>query len=73
MAGISERIRRICKNLNIRAVFKSGPTLGSHLTKVWDPLPTEKQANVVYEVLCTCGNVYISGMILNRHPSLSSD
>ena len=29
------------------------------LTKVKDPLPIEKQANVVYEVPCTCGQVYI--------------
>ena len=28
------------------------------LTKVKDPLPAEKQANVVYEVPCTCGKVY---------------
>ena len=29
------------------------------LTKVKDPLLAEKQANVVYEVPCTCGKVYI--------------
>ena len=59
VAGVSERIRRVCKDFNIRAVFKSGPTLRSLLTKVADPLPTEKQANVVYEVLCTYRKVYI--------------
>ena len=57
--GVSERIRKACRNLNIRVVFKSGPTLRSMLTKVKDPLPAEKQANVVYEVPCTCGKVYI--------------
>ena len=36
-AGISELIRRVCKDFNIRAVFKSGPTLRSLLTKVNDP------------------------------------
>ena len=63
VTGISERIKMVCKDFNIRAVFKSGPTLLLLLTKVKDPLPTEKQANVVYdsEVLCTCGKVYISG------------
>ena len=39
--------------------FSSGPTLRSLLTKVKDPLPVEKQLNVVYEVPCTCGKVYI--------------
>ena len=29
------------------------------ITRVKDPLPREKQANVVYEVPCTCGKVYI--------------
>ena len=28
-------------------------------TKVKDPLPVEKQADVVYEIPCTCGKVYI--------------
>ena len=27
VAGISERIMRVCKDFNLRAVFKSGPTL----------------------------------------------
>ena len=56
VAGISERIRKVCRDFNIRTVFKSGPTLRSLLT---DPLPTTKQSNVVYEVPCTCGKVYI--------------
>ena len=30
------------------------------LTKVKDPLPMEKQANIIYKVPCTCGKVYIS-------------
>ena len=50
VAGVSERIRRVYRDFNIRAVLKSGPTL---LTKVKDLLPREKQANVV------CGKVYI--------------
>ena len=49
----------MCRDFNIRTVFKSGPTLRSLLTKVKDPLPTTKQSNVVYEVPCTCGKVYI--------------
>ena len=57
-AGISEWIRRVCRDFNIRAVFKSGPTLCSLLTRVKDPLPMEK-ANVIYKVSCTCRKVYI--------------
>ena len=34
---------------------KSGPTLHNLLTKVKDPLPIEKQSNVVTKVPCTCG------------------
>ena len=60
VTGISERIRRVCKDFNIRAVFKSRPTLYSILTKDKDSLPTEKQANVIYKVPCTCRKVYIS-------------
>ena len=36
-AGISEKIRRVYKDFNIRVVFMPGPTLCSLLTKVKDP------------------------------------
>ena len=36
VAGISERIRSVCRDFNVRAVVKSGPTLHSVLTKVKD-------------------------------------
>ena len=39
VAGVSERIRRVCQDFNIRTVFRSGPTLRGLLTKVKDPLP----------------------------------
>ena len=55
VAGISERIM----NYNIRLVFRYGPTLLSMLTLVKDPFSVEKQANVEYEVPCTCGKVSI--------------
>ena len=57
IAGVSEQIRRVCKDFNIRAVFRSGPTLRSLLTKIKDPLPMEKQVNV-YKVPCACGKAY---------------
>ena len=37
VAGVSERIRWVSKDFNIRAVFRSRPTLRSLLTKVKDP------------------------------------
>ena len=59
VAGVSERIRKVCRDFNIKTVFRSGPTLRNLLTKVKDPLPIDKQSNVVYEVPCTCRKVYI--------------
>ena len=59
VASVSERIRRVCKDFNIRALFRSRPMVHSLLAKVKDPLPMEKQANVVFKVPCTCGKVYI--------------
>ena len=59
MAGMSEDIRRVCREFNIRVVFKSGRTLRSMLTKVMDTLPLGKQSNVVYRIPCSCGQVYI--------------
>ena len=48
VVSISERIRRVCKDFNVRVVFKSGPTLRSLLTKVKDTLPMEKQLDIIY-------------------------
>ena len=38
IGGVSEQIRKVCKDFNVRAVFGSRPTLRSLLTKVKDPL-----------------------------------
>ena len=60
VAGMSEDIRCICREFNIRVVFKSGWTLCSMLTtKVKDTLPLGKQSNVVYCISCSCSQVYI--------------
>ena len=47
------------RDLNIRAVFRSGPTLRGLLTNVKDSIPIDKQFNVVYKVSCTFRKVYI--------------
>ena len=59
VAGMSEDIRHVCREFNIRVVLKSGRTLRSMLTKVKGTLPLGKQSNVVYGVPCSCGLVYI--------------
>ena len=59
VAGMSEDIRRVCRKLNIRVVFKSGRTLRSMFTKAKDTLPLGKQSNVVYRIPCSCSQVYI--------------
>jgi hypothetical protein len=57
--GLSENIRRLLRNDNIRTAFKSSWTLGRMLTKVKDPVPPEEKTGVVYKIGCICGDVYI--------------
>ena len=57
VSGVSKRIRKACEKFDLRAVFISGLTLRSLLTKVKDPLPMEKLAGVVYKIPCQCGKV----------------
>ena len=59
VAELSERVRRVCKDYNIRTAFKSASTLRTALVRVKDPIPMEKKSGVVYEVPCSCGKVYI--------------
>ena len=47
VAGVSERIRKVCQDFIIRAVF----TFRDLLTK--DPFLIDKWSNVVYKVACT--------------------
>ena len=42
VTGVSERIKKECRDFNIKVVFKPGPTLHSLLTKVKDPLLIDK-------------------------------
>ena len=59
VSGVSERIRKAREKYNFNVIFKSGPTLRSPLTKVKDPLSKEKLADVVYQIPCQCGKMYV--------------
>ena len=52
-------MRRVCRRFNIRTIFRSASTLRGQLMRVKDRDPLEKKSNVVYQVPCTCGRVYI--------------
>ena len=57
--GLSEKIRLVCRPLNIKTAFRSSSTLRSLLTHVKAPTPPEEQKCVVYRVPCECGSVYV--------------
>ena len=63
IAGVSEEIRRVCLDYDVRVAFKTGRTMCSKLTRVNDPLRLEKQAMVVYRIPCSWGKVYIGKTI----------
>ena len=53
ITGVSEEIRRVWWDYDVRVAFKMGSTL------VKDPLPLEKQTMVVYRIPSSCGKMYI--------------
>ena len=58
--GVSERIERVCRHLDIKTTFKSRGTLGEALVQTKQPPPTWKKKGVVYQVPCAdCESVYI--------------
>ena len=57
--GLSEKIRLVCRPLNIKTAFRSSSTLRNLLTHVKAPTPPEEQKCVVYRVPCECGSVYV--------------
>lgn len=57
--NISNKIRRLGKNFNIRTIFKTNNTVRSFLTNV-KPFNNEQNTkNVVYKIPCHCGKCYI--------------
>ena len=58
-SGLSEEIRRILRDYDIRTAFKTTTTLGTHLTMVKDPVLKEERPGVVYKIKCICGDCYV--------------
>lgn len=57
--GISQEVKRIMREANVECVFSNDSTLESLYCNK-DPLPSEKQQNVVYAIKCrTCDEEYI--------------
>ena len=55
--GISETIRKIARNYNIKTVFKSSNTIRSHVTKTKPDSTVRKEC--VYKIPCECVEMYI--------------
>ena len=58
ISGVSEEIRRICSRYNVTTTFGASRNLHSLLTRTKDPSPMEKQSMVVYQIPCSCNQVY---------------
>ena len=50
--GVSERIEKVCHQLNVKTVFKLNGTLRQTLMRVKNKRPEELRRDVVYEVPC---------------------
>ena len=58
--GISEKKEQGCRQLGVRALFKSGHKLRQSLMKVKTPVEEDQKKGVVYEVPCgECDQKYI--------------
>ena len=57
--NISEKIRRITRQYNIRTAFKTNNTLRSHLTKTKPQCDPKEKKNCIYCLDCQCGRQYI--------------
>lgn len=58
--GVSERTEKVCRQLNIKTVFKSNGTLRQTLMRVKNRRSEEARRGVVYEVPCRdCNQTYI--------------
>ena len=65
--GLSERIGRVCHNLDVNLVSTSTRTLRSQLMHVKNRIAEDQVCGVVYSVDCQCGHTYVgeTGRTLN--------
>ncbi|XP_044753889.1 uncharacterized protein LOC123313203 [Coccinella septempunctata] len=60
LRGLTERINTITKKHNCILACYNKNTLNNFYTKLKDPLPIEKQSNVIYKIPCSgCNSSYI--------------
>lgn len=57
--GLSEKIQRIGRNVNLRTVFSSKNTLKSNLVRTKPEVKRKLNKNVVYSIPCACAQEYI--------------
>ena len=59
VSGLGEDLRRVYRRHNIRTVFRTPSTLRQELSRVKDKDPMWKVSGLVYEIPCSCGQLYI--------------
>ena len=68
--GLSEPIRRMLEEADIRVRFKPNTTLRKLLVKPKDPVPVECRTGIVYQIPCSdCSQMYVGqsgGTIVDR-------
>ncbi|KAJ8911005.1 hypothetical protein NQ315_011270 [Exocentrus adspersus] len=63
--GISEKLKKLGNNFNIRTAFKTNNTLRSILTHTKPINKEQNEKNCIYQIPCQCGKHYIGGNIKN--------
>ena len=63
IAGVSEELRRVCGDYDVRVAFKTGKALRSKLTRVKDPLPWRSRpwwytGSIAHVGKCTLGKPF---------------
>ena len=66
--GLSETLQRTCQPLNMRIANKATDTLRSILPKVKTHLDSYQKTDIIYQIPCSCGEVFIgeTGKTINE-------
>jgi predicted GIY-YIG superfamily endonuclease len=57
--GLSEKIRRLARPFGLHLVFRRGRRYRDMLLRTKPPMPEYDTKNVVYQIPCNCGKVYV--------------